>query len=123
MERSRAKRSSSVTATWTKRAMRDPESRDRWGALARRVIRREDGPPGMTADRWIHISLILVGALLLAGAITYFVVPAQGLPGFMGFMPGSDVIRWKRGALCLVVGLVCLTVGLLQTRRDLGKNP
>jgi amino acid permease len=77
----------------------------------------------MTWDRWPPLALILVGVVLLAAAVTYFVVPAQGLPSFMGFIPGSDVIRWKRGLGSLVVGLICLVVGVIRVRRDLGKSP
>jgi uncharacterized membrane protein YbhN (UPF0104 family) len=41
----------------------------------------------VTAGRWLPILLITSGVILLAAAITYFVVPAQGLPSFMGFIP------------------------------------
>jgi len=77
----------------------------------------------MTSVRWQPLALILVGMVLLAAAATYFVVPAQGLPSFMGAIPGSDVIRWKRGLGFLVVALICLVVGVIQVRRDLGKSP
>ena len=77
----------------------------------------------MTRVRWLPVALILVGVVLLAAAVTYFVVPAQGLPSFMGIIPGSDVIRWKRGLASLIVALICLVVGLIQVRRDLGKGP
>ena len=77
----------------------------------------------MTSVRWPPLALVLVGVVLLAAAVTYFVVPAQGLPSFMGFIPGSDVIHWKRGLVSLVVGLICLAVGVVQVRRDLGKSP
>jgi amino acid permease len=77
----------------------------------------------MTGVRWLPVALILVAVVLLAAAVTYFVVPAQGLPSFMGFIPGSDVIRWKRGLVFLIGGLICLVVGITQVRRDLGKSP
>ena len=77
----------------------------------------------MTRVRWLPVALILVGVVLLAAAVTYFVVPAQGLPSFMGIIPGSDVIRWKRGLASLIVALICLVVGITQVRRDLGKSP
>ena len=77
----------------------------------------------MTRVRWLPVALILVAVVLLAAAVTYFVVPAQGLPSFMGFIPGSDVIRWKRGLVFLIGGLICLVVGITQVRRDLGKSP
>jgi hypothetical protein len=71
---------------------------------------------GVTAARWLPVVLILAGVVLLAGAITYFAVPAQGLPTVMGFIPGSDVIRWKRGLLLLILALACLFVGVRQAR-------
>jgi hypothetical protein len=77
----------------------------------------------MTRVRWLPVALILIAVVLLAAAVTYFVVPAQGLPSFMGFIPGSDVIRWKRGLVFLIGGLICLVVGITQVRRDLGKSP
>lgn len=77
----------------------------------------------MTAARWLPAALILLGVLLLVAAVTYFVVPAQGLPSFLGVIPGSEVIRWKRGLASLLVGLICLIVGVVQVRRDLGRNP
>ena len=77
----------------------------------------------MTGLRWPPLALILVGAVLFAAAVTYFLVPAEGLPSFMGFIPGSDVIRWKRGLVFLIGGLICLVVGVIQVRRDLGKRP
>jgi len=67
--------------------------------------------------------VLLAGVLLLAAAITYFAVPAQSLPSFMGFIPGSDVIRWKRGLLCLVLALICLFVGVRQARGGRSQNP
>ncbi|MFL5820050.1 MAG: hypothetical protein ACJ76S_05130 [Solirubrobacteraceae bacterium] len=70
----------------------------------------------MTSVRWLPVALIGMGVLLLAAAITYFAVPAQGLPSFMGFIPGSDVIRWKRGVVFLILALACLFVGLRQAR-------
>jgi len=85
--------------------------------------RRQIDLAGMTSVRWQPLALSLVGVVLLAAAVTYFVVPAQSLPSFMGFIPGSDVIRWKRGIGFLIVGLICLVVGVIQVRRDLGKSP
>ena len=77
----------------------------------------------MTAGRWLPVVLILAGVLLLAVAITYFTVPAQSLPSLMGFIPGSDVIRWKRGVLFLVLALACLVFGLRQARGGRSQNP
>ena len=77
----------------------------------------------MTAGRWLPVVLILAGVLLLAVAITYFLVPTQGLPSLLGFIPGSDVIRWKRGVLFLVLALACLVFGLRQARGGRSQNP
>ncbi|HKG16917.1 MAG TPA: hypothetical protein VKA96_04435 [Solirubrobacteraceae bacterium] len=77
----------------------------------------------MTAGRWLPILLIAAGVILLAGAITYFVVPAQGLPSFMGFIPGSDVIRWKRGLVFLALALGCLFFGVRRARAGRTRTP
>jgi hypothetical protein len=77
----------------------------------------------VSAGRWLPILLIAAGVILLAAAITYFVVPAQGLPSFMGFIPGSDVIRWKRGLVLLVVALGCLFFGVRQARGGRTRTP
>ena len=77
----------------------------------------------MTAGRWLPILLITSGVILLAAAITYFVVPAQGLPSFMGFIPGSDVIRWKRGLVFLALALGCLFFGVRQARAGRTRTP
>src|SRR5919206_491283 len=53
----------------------------------------------------------------------HFVVPAQGLPSFMGFIPGSDVIRWKRGLILLLVALGCLFFGVRQARNGHTRTP
>ena len=68
----------------------------------------------MTADRWLGPILIAVGVAFLALAVTYFTVKAQSLPPLLGFIPESDVIRWKRGLGCLVVSLGCLIFGIAQ---------
>ena len=65
-------------------------------------------------NRWLGPLLIAIGVVFLALAVTYFTVKAQSLPGFMGWIPGSDVIRWKRGLGCLVVSLGFLIFGIAQ---------
>jgi len=77
----------------------------------------------MTEPRWLPVALIVLGVFLLAAAIIYFLVPAQSLPSFMGWIPGSDVIRWKRGLLCLVLASPCLFLGLRQLRGGRSQNP
>ena len=79
--------------------------------------------PDVTAGRWLPLVLIAAGVVLLAAAITYFTVPAQGLPSFMGFIPGSDVIRWKRGLIFLIVAAGCLFVGVRQARGGRSRIP
>ena len=68
----------------------------------------------MTADRWLAPILIALGVVFLALAVTYFTVKAQSLPPLLGFIPESDVIRWKRGLFSLGVSLVCLFFGIRQ---------
>jgi hypothetical protein len=68
----------------------------------------------MTADRWLGPILIAVGVASLALAVTYFTVKAQSLPPLLGFIPESDVIRWKRGLFSLIVALVSLFFGVRQ---------
>ena len=77
----------------------------------------------MPAPRWLPVAVIVLGILLLAVAITYFTVPAQGLPLLMGFIPGSDVIRWKRGVLFLILALACLFFGFRQARGGRSRTP
>lgn len=68
----------------------------------------------MTADRWLAPILIALGVVFLALAVTYFTVKAQSLPPLLGFIPESDVIRWKRGLFSLIISLVCLFFGIKQ---------
>ena len=77
----------------------------------------------MTAPRWLPVAVILAGVLLRTVAITYFTVPAQSLPSLMGIIPGSDVIRWKRGVLFLVLAVGCLFFGVRRARGGRSQNP
>jgi len=77
----------------------------------------------MPAPRWLPLAVIVLGILLLAGAIIFFTVPAQGLPSLMGFIPGSDVIRWKRGVLFLILALACLFFGFRQALGGRSRTP
>jgi hypothetical protein len=68
----------------------------------------------MTAERWLGPILIAVGVAFLALAVLYLTVKAQSLPPLLGFIPESDVIRWKRGLFSLIVSLVSLFFGVRQ---------
>jgi hypothetical protein len=62
--------------------------------------------------------LYLLGALLIAVAIVYFVMPADSLPGFMpGHEAGLARPRMKHGIAAGAVGVVLFAIGWFMGRR------
>ena len=60
----------------------------------------------------------LLGIVLIAIAVVYFVTPADHLPSFFpGHAAGVTRIHMKHGILAAVVGVVLLAVGWIIGRR------
>ncbi|HUZ09392.1 MAG TPA: hypothetical protein VMU76_04410 [Acidimicrobiales bacterium] len=67
-----------------------------------------------TSRRFLVVLLGLVGLVLIAIGIVYFVVKAGSLPSFIpGHIAGSSSHRTKRGLVALVVGAVVLLVAVI----------
>jgi uncharacterized membrane-anchored protein YitT (DUF2179 family) len=61
---------------------------------------------------------IVLGLILAAVAVVYFVVPADSLPGFFpGFEAGSDRIHVKHGVASAAAAVVLFGVGWWAGRR------
>ena len=61
---------------------------------------------------------IVLGLILAAVAVVYFVVPADALPSFFpGFEAGSDRIHVKHGVVSAVAAVALLGVGWWAGRR------
>jgi len=64
--------------------------------------------------RLVIALLIVVGLLLIAVGVTYFVVKSGSLPSFFpGHVAGSTAHRSKHGIVALIVGVLVLAVGLV----------
>jgi len=62
---------------------------------------------------------VVVGLLLIAVAVVYWVEPAKSLPGFFpGHEAGSNHHHVKHGIAALVVGLAVLVFAWFQSGRD-----
>ena len=60
----------------------------------------------------------LLGIVLIAIAVVYFVTPADHLPSFFpGHAAGVTRIHMKHGILVAVVGVVLLAIGWIIGRR------
>jgi hypothetical protein len=61
----------------------------------------------------------LLGALFLAVAATYWLVPAGSLPSFFpGFNAGSDHIAGKHAISSLIIALILFTFACMQINRN-----
>jgi len=61
---------------------------------------------------------IVLGAVLIAVAVIYFMVPADSLPGFFpGHEAGVARVHVKHGLVSGVAGLVLMAVALFMGRR------
>jgi hypothetical protein len=66
----------------------------------------------------MKLVLTLLGLILIAVAVVYFVLPADQLPGFMpGHEAGVTRIHMKHGAVAGAIGVALLTAGWIMGRR------
>ena len=70
----------------------------------------------MPRNRALAIVAVVVGILLIVGAVIYWVEPAHSLPSFFpGHESGSNHHHVKHGIAALVVGLGCFVFAWFQT--------
>jgi hypothetical protein len=70
----------------------------------------------MKSNRILVWLAVIVGLLLIAVAIVYWVEPAKSLPSFFpGHESGSDHHHVKHGIAAFLVGLACLAYAWFQT--------
>ena len=69
----------------------------------------------MAAGRKALVALlVLIGLILVAVGIVYFVVKAGSLPSFIpGHIAGSSAHRTERGLVAVIVGAVVLLVAVV----------
>jgi Mn2+/Fe2+ NRAMP family transporter len=69
----------------------------------------------MSAGRRALVTLlVLIGLILIAAGIAYFVVKAGSLPSFMpGHIAGSSAHRSKRGLIAVIAGAVVLLIAVV----------
>jgi hypothetical protein len=71
-----------------------------------------------TASRLLVALAAIVGLLLIAVAVVYWIEPARSLPGFFpGHEAGSSHHHVKHGIAALVVGLAVLALAWFQSGR------
>jgi multisubunit Na+/H+ antiporter MnhB subunit len=64
--------------------------------------------------RLITSLLVLIGLVLIAAGIVYFVVKAGSLPSFFpGHIAGSSAHRNKHGLVAVIVGVVVLVLAAM----------
>jgi amino acid permease len=64
--------------------------------------------------RFLIALLVIIGLLLIAVGVVYFVVKAGSLPSFFpGHIAGSTSRRSKHGLVAVVVGVVVLVVAAI----------
>lgn len=68
------------------------------------------------------IILVVIGILAIIAAIMYFAEPAKSLPSILGTIthPASRASKHRpaRGAVALIVGLICLVAAWFVGRRS-----
>ncbi len=70
----------------------------------------------MTKSRALIVPAVLVGLLLVALAVLYFVDPASSLPSFIpGHEAGSSHHHVKHGIAALLLGLGCFVFAWFQS--------
>jgi uncharacterized membrane-anchored protein YitT (DUF2179 family) len=73
----------------------------------------------MQNRRLLAIVAVVVGLLLIAIAIVYWVEPAHALPSFFpGHQAGSNHHHTKHGIAAFLVGVACLIFAWFQTGGD-----
>lgn len=66
----------------------------------------------------MKLIVTLLGVLLIAVAVVYFVVPADSLPGFFpGHEAGVTRMHTKHGLVSGVAGVILLAAGMWMRRR------
>ena len=71
-----------------------------------------------TANRVLVVAATVLGLVLIAVAIVYWVEPAHSLPGFFpGHQAGSNHHHVKHGIAALVVGLALLALAWFASAR------
>ncbi len=66
----------------------------------------------------MKLIVTLLGVVLIAVAVVYFLVPADSLPGFFpGHEAGVTRVHIKHGMVSGVVGVVLLAAGMWMGRR------
>ena len=71
-----------------------------------------------TANRVLVALAVVVGLLLIAIAVVYWIEPAKSLPGFFpGHEAGSTHHHVKHGIAALVLGLAALALAWFQSGR------
>jgi uncharacterized membrane-anchored protein YitT (DUF2179 family) len=63
----------------------------------------------MTSNRLLSWAAIVLGVVLIAGAIMYFTVPPKSLPvpGFLGHEDGVSAVHVKHGIAAFLLGVAC----------------
>ena len=71
-----------------------------------------------TANRVLVVVCTILGLLLIAAAVVYWIEPAHSLPGFFpGHEAGSNHHHIKHGIAALVVGLALLALAWFASGR------
>jgi hypothetical protein len=66
----------------------------------------------------MKLILTLLGVILIAVAVVYFVMPADSLPSFFpGHEAGVTRMHYKHGMVSAVAGVILLAVGWWMGRR------
>jgi hypothetical protein len=70
----------------------------------------------MTKSRQLILPAVLLGVVLIAIAIIYWVSTASGLPSFFpGHKAGSNTHHFKHGLAACLLGLACFVFAWFQT--------
>ena len=78
----------------------------------------------MNNRRLLAILAIVLGLVLIAIAVVYWVEPARSLPSFFpGHQAGSGHHHTKHGIASFLVGLACLVFAWFNTGGDRSQRP
>jgi 1,4-dihydroxy-2-naphthoate octaprenyltransferase len=70
----------------------------------------------MRNDRLLAIAAVILGIVLIAIAVTYWVEPARSLPGFFpGHTAGSSHHHTKHGIAAFLLGIACFVFAWFRT--------
>ena len=77
----------------------------------------------MTKNRQLILPAVVLGLLLIAVAIVYWVSAASGLPSFFpGHQTGSSTHHVKHGIAAFLLGLACFVFAWFQTGPTAGSR-